>query len=817
MTALWTHIRYAVRSLVRTPGFTIVAVITLALGIGVNTAVFSVANAVLFRSLPFNEPRRITMLWETYARLKSGGDKVPVAASSFLDWKEQNKVFESMAAFTTFSFSLTGQSGPPAKLDGVEATSEFFSVLGVKPIKGRSFMPDEDQPGKNHVAVISDGLWRRQFGGDPGILGKTISLTGEKYEVIGVMPPGFDFPEGASMPSTLDFAAQTQIWVPLTFTPEIKKDRFTFTLAVIARLKPGVTPAEAQSEMSMIASNIDRSYRNGRGFGARVMELREQVVGGVRLAVLILFGAVALVLLIACSNVANLLLVRFSMRQKDIALRTALGCSRAELIRQMLTESVVLAIAGCVIGIFLAELGIRVLQTFNSDFPRASEISINGWVLTFAFLVAVLTGIISGVIPAVDASRTDPNTVLKEESRSASASTRSKNARNLLIISEFSLTLVLLISAGLLIRSFTLLQQVKLGFNSENVLTMRFALPEYKYGKPEQQAAFVKRLLPQVAQAPGVESVAVAINLPLSGTGTGVTFDIVDRPALTTQDRPLAGFAIATPDYFKTMQIPLLKGRYFTEQDTSSSHPVVIINEAMAKAYWPNENPIGQRLTQGLDPTRTEREIVGIAGNVRQNSLSEDPTPTLVVPLDQLPYNLLFLITRTKTEPLSMTSVILGSLQSVDADQPVYDIKTLDQVVRDSNTQRSFNMFLLSSFAGLALVLAMVGVYGVIVFSVSQRTQELGIRMALGAQPGDIRRLILKQGLILTGIGLVIGLGVAIGVTRLMASLLYHISATDPVVFGAASVILTFLALFATYAPAHRAAKLEPMIVLRQK
>jgi predicted permease len=346
---------------------------------------------------------------------------------------------------------------------------------------------------------------------------------------------------------------------------------------------------------------------------------------------------------------------------------------------------------------------------------------------------------------------------------------------------------------------------------------MRFALPEYKYGKPEQQAAFVKQLVQQVSTAPGVESAAVAINVPLTGTGTGVTFDIVGRPAPTAQDRPMADFSIATPDFFKTMQIPLRQGRFFTEQDSSSAPPVVIINEAMAKTYWPNQNPIGQRLTQGLDPTRTEREIVGVVGNVCQSSLTDDPAPALVVPLDQLPYNLLFLITRTKAEPLSMTSVVLGSLQKVDRDQPVYDVKTMDQVVRDSNTQRSFNMFLLSSFAGLALVLAMVGVYGVIVFSVSQRKQELGIRMALGAQPGDIRRLILKQGLILAGIGLTIGLSVAFGVTHIMASLLYHISATDPMVFGGASLILTVLALLATYAPAHRAAKLEPMVVLRQK
>ncbi|HLJ89356.1 MAG TPA: ABC transporter permease [Candidatus Angelobacter sp.] len=816
MDGLSDQVRYALRSLARTPGFTLIAVATLALGIGVNTAVFSVANAVLFRSLPFHEPRRIMMIWETYVRLKTGGDKVPVAASSFLDWQQQNKTFENMAAFTTFSFSLTG-TGAPAKLDGVQATTDFFSVLGIKAAKGRTFATDEDQPGKNRVAVISDGLWHTQFGGDPNVLGTTVTLTGEKYEVIGIMPPGFDFPEGATMPPTLDFAHRTQLWTPLTFTPEVRKDRFTFTLAVIGRLKPSVTVSQAQAEMGTIAANIDRTYRSGRGFGVRVMELRDQVVGGVRLALLVLFGAVALVLLIACSNVANLLLVRFSLRQKDIALRTALGSSRAALIWQMLMESILLAIGGCGFGLILADLGIRLLRNLNSDFPRSGEISLNAWVFAFAFLIAVVTGVISGIIPALDASRTDPNTVLKEESRSASTSARNRNARNVLIVSEFSLTLVLLISAGLLIRSFMLLQQTKLGFNAENLLTMRFALPEYKYGKPEQQAAFVRQLVPQVATAPGVESAAVAINLPLSGTGTGVTFEVVGRPARSPQDRPMADFAIATPGYFKTMEIPLLQGRFFTDRDIAGSHPVIIINQAMARAYFPNENPIGKLITQGLDQTRTEREVIGVVGDVRQSSLSEEPLPGLFVPVDQLPYNLLFLIVRTKSEPSSMTSVVLNSLQKVDHDQPVYEIRSMEQVVRDSNTQRSFNMFLLTSFAGLALVLAMVGVYGVIVFSVSQRQQEIGIRMALGAQPGDIRKLILKQGLIVTGVGLAIGLSVAFGITHVLASLLYHISATDPVVFCGASGVLTVLALLATYAPAHRAAKLEPMVVLRQK
>lgn len=817
MRGVWNQVRLAVRSLVRTPGITLLAVITLALGIGVNTAVFSVANAVLFRSLPFNEPRQIVMLWETFPRLKTGGDKLPVAAPSFLDWKEQSKEFSSMASFTTFSFSLTSAGGPPVKLDGLQATAEFFSVLGVKPEKGRTFRPDEDQPGKDHVAVISDGLWRRQFGGDPELLGKSINLTGEKYEVIGIMPPAFDFPEGATMPPTLDFAARTEIWVPLNFPPDVRKDRSTLFLAVIARLKRGVTMGQAQAEMSTIASRLDRAYRKGRGYSARVMELRDQVVGGVRLALLVLFGAVALVLLIACSNVANLWLARLSSRQKDIALRIALGSSRAELIWQMLTESIVLAIAGSVLGLFLADLGIRILAGLNPDFPRVSEVTINGWVLGFAFLVAVAAGIISGLIPALDASRGDPNTVLKEESRSTSAGARSQAILNLIIISEFSLTLVLLIGAGLLVRSFVLLQQVKPGFNPRNVLTMRLALPDYKYGKPEQRTAFVRELLQQVSSAPAVESAAVAVNVPLTGTGTNVTFAAAGHPVSTSQEKPRADIALGSPDYFNSLRIPLRAGRFFTEQDTGTSRPVVIINEAAAKTYWPHEDPVGQLLTQDLDPKGTQREIVGVVGDVRQNALTEAPAPLLVMPFNQIPLNLLFLVVRTKANPLGMTSEIVDKVHSVDPDQPVYDIESMEQIVQHSNAQRSFNMFLLTSFAGLALVLAMVGVYGVIVFSVSQRLHEIGIRMALGARPDDIRRLVLQQGLKLTGIGLVIGLSAAFAVTHIMASLLYGITATDPRVFGSASLILTLLALLATYAPAHRAAKLEPLALFRQR
>ncbi len=570
--------------------------------------------------------------------------------------------------------------------------------------------------------------------------------------------------------------------------------------------------------MSAIETNIDHQFRKSQGFGARVMPLRDQMVGDVRFAFLILLGAVALVLLIACSNVANLLIVRFASRNKEFALRTALGTSRHRLIRQMLTESVLLALMGGIVGLVVAKISIGTVLALSADLiPRSKEVSLNGWVLVFAFVLSLLTGVLTGLIPALQSSRSDPNTMLKEESRGLAGGRRGRKAANLIVVLEFSLTLILLISSALLVESFSRLHHVNLGFNPDHVLTMRMALPTAKYIKGEQKSAFFQQLLQQISALPGVQSAGVTTSLPLSGTGPNTTVEISGRPSVSLEDKPKADYFLATPEYFNTLDIPLLRGRMFTEQDTSTSAPVALINEAMAKTVWPNQDPIGQQVSTALEGDKVKRQIIGIIGSIRHASLDTEPQPGLFVPYAQNPYELVFLAVRTKADPLSLASTVRNQVMAVDREQPVYDIKSMDQVIKDSSARRSLNMLLLSISALMALVLAMVGIYSVIASSVTQRTYEIGVRIALGAQPGDILKLVLRQGLILVLIGMAVGVAAAFGITQVMSSLLYKISATDPLTFLGASLILAVIAMVAIYMPAHKATKLKPMVALRQE
>lgn len=809
------YLRNGARNLIKSPSFTLFAVLTLALGIGVNTAIFSVAHAILFRSLPFGDPDSLVMIWGNNPRLKLGRDKLPTSVADFIDWREQNKSFQDLATFTTFSFALT-EGDVPEKIDSALCSASFFSVLGTPAARGRVFVPGEDKAGNNHVAVISDNLWRRRFGGDPNVLGKTLTLTGEKYEVIGIMPPGFDFPQNSSVPE-FGFTAQTELWVPLVWDEAAIKDRRSLSLPVVARLKPGVTLPQAQADMSAIAANIDQQYKKSLGFGATVTELREQMVGDYRLALLVLLGTAAFVLVIACSNIANLLLVWFLRRQKEFAVRTALGASRAHLIWQMLTESVLLAVVGGLLGLLLAKLAITVLLAFGPDIPRVNEIGLNGWVLGFAFIISLLTGVLTGLVPALQASRTDLNSVLKEEVRGGTLGRSSRQIRSLLTVSQVGLTLVLLIGAGLLIRSFWLLQKVNLGFNSDNVLTMQMALATYKYPEESQRAEVINQMVQRISALPGVESAAVATTIPLSGSDVKTSFEIVGRPPASPQDRPLANVTIASPDFFKMMQIPLVNGRAFTEQDTGKVTQVVIINQAMAKNFWPNESPLGGRLTMTLEGGKLQREIVGIVGDVRSESLSDEPKPAMYIPYAQGPFQLVYLAARTKSDPLSLAPSVRKEVLAVDRDQPVYDVKSMNRVIWDSSAKQNFNMLLLTLFAALALVLAMIGVYGVVASSSSQRTHEIGIRMALGANRSDILKLFLRQGLVLILIGIALGLAVAFGLTRIMASLLYQIKATDPGTFILVVLSLIIVFFVAILIPAWKAAKLEPMVALREE
>lgn len=808
-------VRNGVRNLIKAPAFTIFAILTLALGIGVNTAVFSVADAILFRSLPFGDPHSIVMIWLNNPRLKLGVDKLPVAPADFIDWRNQNKSFQDTAAFTTFSFSLTdGQT--PEKIDAVLCSAGFFSVLGTPAEKGRVFAPGEDQAGNNQIVVISDSLWRRRFGADPSLIGKSITLTGKKYDVVGIMPPGFDFPQNSTVPN-LGFTAKTDLWAPLVFDEESTKDRRNLSLPVIARLKPGVTLQQAQADMNGIAAIIDQQYRKSAGFGATVMELREQMVGDYRLTLLVLLGTVAFVLLIACSNIANLLLVWFLGRQKEFAVRSVLGATRAHFIFQMLGESILLALAGGIVGLVLAKIGIIVLLAFGSDsIPRVTEVGISGSVLLFTFLISLLTGVLTGLIPALQASRTDLNLALKEESRGSTFGARSRQLRNLLTVSQVGFTLVLLVGAALLIRSFWLLNQVKLGFNPDQVLTMQMALPNYKYPENYQRAEFLSQLLPRLSALPGVESVAVTTSIPLNGSDTQSGFEIVGRPPVTGPNKPLVNVVVASPDFFKTMQIPLVSGRTFVEQDKEKAPQVAIVNQAMVKSFWPGENPLGARLATALEGGKTEREIVGVVADVRSGSLSDEAQPTIYTPYAQNPFNLVFLAARTKSDPMSLAFPMRKEVLAVDHDQPVYDIKSMNRVLWDSNSKQNFNMLLLTIFAALALILATIGVYGVVASSSSQRTHEIGIRMALGAQRSDILKLFVMQGFILVLIGIALGLGVAFGLTRFMESMLYQIRATDPGTFLLVILALVIVFFLAILIPAWRAARLEPMVALRE-
>ncbi|HEX8128492.1 MAG TPA: ABC transporter permease [Pyrinomonadaceae bacterium] len=815
MNNLLRDIRYGARRLLKAPAFSGFIIITLALGIGVNTAIFSVAYVVLFRPLPYNDPNRIVMIWENNPRLKLGVDKLPASPADFLDWREQNKVFQDMAAFSTFSFSLT-DGNVPEKIDGALCSAGFFPVMGTQAALGRTFAAGEDKPGSANVVVISDSLWKRRFGADPNIIDKTVTLTGQKYSIIGVMPPGFDFPQASAVPD-LGFTAHTEAWAPLPFDDVTAKDRRTLSLPVIARLKPNVSLEQAQADMSNVAASIDQQYKKSAGFGATVIELREQIVGDLRLVLLVLLGTVAFVLLIACSNVANLLLAWFLQRQKEFAVRTSLGASRAHLIRQMLTESIMLAIVGGVVGLVLASWGTSALLALNADkIPHVGEIGINRWVLGFTFLVSCLTGVLIGMAPALQASNTDINAVLKEEARGSSGGVRVRRFRNLLIVSEIALTLVLLIGAGLLIKSYWLLHQVKLGFNPENVLTMQMALPEYKYPTDAQRADLLNRVLQRVSVLPGVKAAAISTSIPLTGTDTSSTFEVVGRPPASAENKPLINLSIATPDYFKVLETPLTRGRFFTDRDAGTAPPVALINEALAQSYFPNEDPVGKQLAAALEGGTVKREIVGVVGNVRSASLGAEPKASMYIPYAQVSPQLVFLTARTQSAPLNLAAAVRNEVQAVDRDQPVYEIQSMEQVVDRSAAQQTFSMLLLSIFAGLALILAVIGVYAIVASSVAQRTQEIGVRMALGATPGNILKLIIRQGIVYVLIGLAIGLVAAFAMTRAIESLLYQIKATDPLTFGVAVAALIGVALLALYIPARRAAKLEPMNALRK-
>ena len=797
-------LRYAARTQLKNPAFTIVAVIALALGIGANTAIFSVVNTVLLRPLPYKDPDRLVMVWEDAT--KAGFPRDVPTNANFIDWRDQNQVFEGMAAISFDNFNLTG-AGDPERLDGRRVSASLFQLLGVDPQIGRVFTAAEDQPGSERVVLLSYGIWQRRFGGDPGIVGKPLSLNGASYTVVGVMPARFQFP-----------TSYDQVWVPIAFTPQQAADRTTHYLKVLARLKPGVTLSQAQTEMSTIATRLQQQYpKSNTDVGAAVTLLQEDRVSDIRPALLILLGAVAMVLLIACANVANLLLARAAVRQKEIAVRVALGARRQRLIRQFLTESLMLSAMGGIVGLAIAYGGLILLKSFiPENISQAREISIDFKVLGFTLLVSVATGVIFGLAPAIQAARFNQSETLKEGGRDTASGGSGKRLRSLLVTAEVAISLVLLIGAGLLINSFLRLRNVDPGFRIDNLLTMKIVLSGPKYREADRRSAFYKDLVQRVEALAGVRSAAVTTSIPLYSDGNSITMVFEGRPEPPPGQEPIIETRIISPEYFDTMGIPFLKGRQLTEQDTRTSPKVVVISEAMARRYWPNEDAVGKRIAFGkVEKPEDWIQVIGVVKDVRQR-LIKDPKPQMYFSHQQTDF---FapedLVVKTDVDPTSMAATVRNAVWQIDKDQPVSDIRTMEEVFADSIARQRFSMLLLAIFASVALVLAAVGIYGVMSYSVAQRTHEIGIRMAVGAQTGAVLKLAVSYGMKLVIIGIIVGLVAAFVLTRVMSTLLFGVTATDPATFTLISLLFVIVAAIASYIPARRATKVNPIVALR--
>ncbi|MDQ3685032.1 MAG: ABC transporter permease [Acidobacteriota bacterium] len=809
MTTLLQDLRYGFRMLLKNPIFTVVAVVTLALGIGANSAIFSVVNTILLRPLAYKDPDRLVLINHNYPKLDL---KASVSAPGYAHYRDNAQSFSSVAALTGWNVNLTGE-GEPERLQGTAVTANLFSTLGAEAARGRVFLTEEDQPGRNRVVVLSDQFWQRRFGGSPDLIDKTITLNGESYTVVGIMPPSFQF--GREIGQIVD------LWSPIAFTPDqLATTNLTNEyLSVIARLKPNVSFGQAQAELDAIATNLRQQYMPGMdssGWNLALQYMNELVVGDIRPALLVLLGAVGFVLLIACANVANLLLARSAAREKEFAIRAALGAGRWRTIRQLLTESVLLALIGGGLGLLLATWGVEVLMAINEGkIPRAHEIGLDANVLTFTLVVTLLTGIIFGLAPALQVSKNNLHDTLKEGGRSGSAGTR-RSVRNLLVVTEMALAVVLLVGAGLLIRSSLGLQQVNPGFQPQNVLAMQLSLPDYKYREPPQRDVFYRQLMDGIRALPGVKAAGAISVLPMSGQDSSGSFRIEGRDVLQGQTLPHGARWAATSDYFKTMSVPLIKGRYFTERDGADAPGVAIIDETMARKYWPDEDPVGRRITfEGTPENRRWREIVGVVGHVKHKSLEGESRVQYYIPHPQRPSPNMFLVVQGTTEPASLTTTVRATIKTLDKDLPVYKVTTMERLVTDSMAQRRFAMVLFGIFATVALVLAAVGLFGVIAYTVTQRTHEIGLRIALGAQPSDVLRLVLGQGMLLALIGVGIGLVAALALTRLMTSLLYGVSATDPVTFIGIAPLLVAVAMLACYVPARKAMRTDPMVALR--
>jgi putative ABC transport system permease protein len=810
MDTILQDLRFGIRTLRKDLGFAAVAVLALALGIGANSAIFSVVNAILLRPLGYENPDQLVLINHNYPKLDL---KASVSAPGYVHYRDNAHSFSEVAALSGWSVNLTG-GGEPERLQGSAVTTNFFATLGAEAAKGRVFLAEEGEPGRNRSVVLSDAFWQRRFGGDPDIIGKTITLNGEGYTVVGVMPPGFQF--GRELGQIVD------LWSPIAFTPEqLDMDNLTYEyLVVLARLKPDVSFEQAQAELDTIAANLLRQYMPELDAGTwnlALQRLNELVVGDIRPALLVLLGAVGFVLLIACANVANLLLARAAARDREFAVRMALGAGRSRVVRQLLTESVLLALIGGGLGLILGVWGVRALVAVNQDkIPRAHEIGLDLTVLGFTLGVSALTGIIFGLVPALQAFKGNPNDALKEGGRGSSAGKARRRALSSLVVVEMALAVVLLVGAGLLIRSFLRLQQVDPGFQPRDVVAMQLSLPDYKYGEPERRDAFYQQLLEQVRAVPGVKAAGAVSVLPLSGQNQSGSFRIEGREVPQGQMSPHGDRWVATSDYFRAMSVPLVRGRYFTDRDTEDAPGVAIVDESMARKYWPGEDPIGKRITfEGGPENPRWREIVGIVGHVRHRGLEGESRVQYYVPYRQRPVSNMFLVAQATGDPTQIAGAVRGAIRALDADLPVYRVTTMERLVADSLAQRRFAMLLLGVFAALALVLAAVGLFGVIAYVVTRRTHEIGVRLALGAQRADVLRLVLGHGMGMALVGVGIGLVAAFALARLISGLLYGVSATDPLTFVGVGLLLVGVAFLASYIPARRATRVDPMIALR--
>ncbi|HLK64037.1 MAG TPA: ABC transporter permease [Bryobacteraceae bacterium] len=805
MRIFWRDLRHGFRALMRNPGYCAVAVLALALGIGPNTAIFTMVNAVLLKPLPVPEPHRVVMIWGTI--LKSGFDQLPVSAADYLDWKKQATSFEHMAAAFTipeYGLNVSG-AGEPERVSAATASQEFLPALGIKPIAGRNFMPDEDRPGGTPVVLISNAFWQRRFHSDPSAVGRSLTVDGVPRTIVGVVP------------HKLGEMIAADLWLPTAIDTN-NPERRNHNYGIVALLKPGVTAAQARAEMSVIAQRLEKAYpATNTGWGITLFPMAEMFTGRIRPVLMILLGGVGLLLLIACANLANLLLARAATREKEIAVRAALGAGRSRIVRQLLTESLVLSLAGGLLGLVLAVWSVHALRSVVPDmFPMLQHMSVDLPVLAFTLGLSIVTGLLFGLIPALRSSRTDLNTTLKESGGRSESAGGSQHIRSVLLASEVALAVLLSVSAGLLLRSFVRVTSVNPGVSVTNILTMTLSLPDVKYNTPVKRANFYRDLTERLQTLPGVRSAGAVMFLPLRVSmlsfRVGVNgFQIEGRPPVASGQEPMADCRTATPGYFGTMGIGLRQGRLFDQHDDLNANRVAVVNEALVRKHFPHENPLGRHIITGGAPV----EIVGVVADAKLYGLDATIEPAIYVPHMQHPGESMGLAVRTERDPAAISTAVRAEILKLDPEQPISNVRTMEQVLADSLMLRRVSMLMLTVFACLALTLATVGIYGLTAYSVGRRTHEIGLRVALGANPSEILQLVVGRGLVTSLIGAAIGLAAAWQLTRLLSGMLFGVTPTDPLVFAGVPLLLVAVSALASYIPARKATRIDPLVALR--